>query len=63
LGAYQKYILPAKRLSNLPEFPRSGGKHRYLATLALARLEDRKINKNMELAVALLESTKREKAA
>jgi hypothetical protein len=37
LGVYQKYFLPARRLSNPPEFCKSGGENRHLATLASAQ--------------------------
>jgi hypothetical protein len=33
LGVRQKYFLPARRLSNPPEFCKSGGENRHLATL------------------------------
>jgi hypothetical protein len=38
LRARQKYFLPARQLSNLPEFPKSGGENRHLATLAASIL-------------------------
>jgi hypothetical protein len=33
LAVRQKYFLPARRLSNPPEFCKSGGENRHLATL------------------------------
>jgi hypothetical protein len=33
LGVRQKYFLPARRLSNQPEFCKSGGENHHLATL------------------------------
>jgi hypothetical protein len=34
LGVNQKYFLPARQLSNRPEFCKSGGENRHLATLS-----------------------------
>jgi hypothetical protein len=58
LGACQKYFLTARQLSNLPEFPKSEGENRHLATLVAAERERERERKAKEGPNQLVSSAK-----